>query len=329
MSKVLFISHRHADERIATVLNEQLQSWQLERGEIFQSSDAQGGAHIGGVLSHELLGALSEARLVLLVYTVADSDWSYCMWECGAAMQSTTTPTKVIVLRMTDESPAVLRDLVSIRASVDVDIKRFVYQFFREKDWVREGQAFNSKISDAVLDDYAKKLHAALLQVTPKLKAHVKRRWDVFSLKFDSLTVQKIIASHEGGKEISEDTVKLIQNRGRVAYDFGQALLHFGYEANVPNLTLSHLVQRWRDEQGANPQNDRSLDWGEELCAEVLRALRDVPAKPCWALVHSHMFPGWWLYPVVANERIDADGSVELDVHMYRVPGDLPARVGQ
>ena len=71
MPRVLFISHRHADERIATLLNEQLQSWQLGKDEIFQSSDAQGGAGIGGVLNQELLGALGEARLVFLVYTVA------------------------------------------------------------------------------------------------------------------------------------------------------------------------------------------------------------------------------------------------------------------
>jgi hypothetical protein len=210
-------------------LNEQLQSWQLGKDEIFQSSDAQGGAGIGGVLNQEFLGALSEARLVLLVYTVADADWSYCMWECGAAMRSSETPTKIIVLRMTEDNPTVLRELVSVRTSVDSDVKRFVYQFFKEKDWTREGQAFNAKIADAILDEYAKKLQAALREVTPKLKAQLKRRWDVFSLRFDAGSVQEIISSHESSKEISVDTIKLIQKDAAVAYDFGQALLHFGY----------------------------------------------------------------------------------------------------
>ena len=327
MARIVFISHRHADERIATVLNEQLQSWQLGKDEIFQSSDAQGGAGIGGVLNQELLGALGEARLVLLVYTVADADWSYCMWECGVAMRSSETPTKIIVLRMTEDNPAVLRELVSVRTSVESDVKRFVYQFFKEKDWTREGQAFNAKIADAVLDEYAKKLQAALREVTPKLKAQLKRRWDVFSLRFDAVSVQKIISSHESSKEISVDTIKLIQKNAAVAYDFGQALLHFGYDSNVRDLTLANLVQRWRDEQGATPENVMSFDWADELCAELLRALRDVPAKPSWALMNSQMFPGWSLYPIVANERIEHDGSIEFDIHLYRVPGALPARV--
>jgi hypothetical protein len=33
-----------------------------------------------------LLRALGEARLVLLVFTKADADWSYCLYECGVAI---------------------------------------------------------------------------------------------------------------------------------------------------------------------------------------------------------------------------------------------------
>ena len=43
------------------------------------------------------------------------------------------TPTKIIVLRMTEDNPAVLRELVSVRTSVESDVKRFVYQFFRKR----------------------------------------------------------------------------------------------------------------------------------------------------------------------------------------------------
>jgi len=119
---------------------------------------------------------------------------------------------------------------------------------------------------------------------------------------------------------------KLIQENGMIVYDFGQALLHFGYVPSVRGLTLAQLVGQWRDGQDQATLTATSLDWAVELCAELLRALRDVPAQPSWALFRSQMFPDWWLYPVVSSARIEADGSIEFDVNMYRVPGVLPAR---
>ena len=79
-------------------------------------------------MNKELLGALSEVRLVLLVYTVADADWSYCMWECGVAVDPTQgdTPTRIVVFRATEDVPNVLQDLVSVRTSNEHDIKSFV-----------------------------------------------------------------------------------------------------------------------------------------------------------------------------------------------------------
>lgn len=329
MSRVVFISHRHADEPIASVLNRHLQKWHLRQDEIFQSSNVGGGARFGGQLHKELLGALSEARLVLLVYTVADADWSYCMWECGVAVDPNQgeTPTRIISFRLTEDVPQVLQDLVSVRTSDEHDIKRFVQQFFREKGWVKEDDAFFAGVSDDALDDYARELYSDLLKVTPKLKAEEKRRWDLFTLSYDASSVLEIIQSHQDKTAIGEATIDLIQRKGKVVNDFGQALLHFGYVAKMRDLAFSQLIQRWREEMVDKKDDTAPRDWINEICAELLRAIRSTPAKPHWALMLSRLSPDWWFYPVVNHQRIKADGSMEFDVHLYRLPGTLPPKI--
>jgi hypothetical protein len=136
-------------------------------------------------------------------------------------------------------------------------------------------------------------------------------------LRFEALSVQRILA--ESQKD-HDDAVNLIQREGKVVYDFGQALLHFGYDANVRDLTLSHLTERWCGQVGA----DSPRDWIAELGAELLRAFKNMPAKPSWALMLSQLYLDWWFYPLVNTERIGADGSIEIDIHMYRLPGTLP-----
>jgi hypothetical protein len=327
--RLLFISHRHADEPLASVLNLHLQKWQVSRDEIFQSSNAEGGARFGRQLNKELLLALGEARLVFLIYTIADADWSYCMWECGVAtdpMQG-DTPTRIIVLRTTEDVPPVLKDLASVQATDQREVRKFVQQFFQEKDWVRREGAFNPKVSDQVLDDYATALHADLMKHVPKTKAEERRRWDMFTLMFSSTAVEEILRSHVAHESMSEHTRDLILGRGEVVYDFGQALVHFGYDSATRGLSLSDLFTRWLEDAAKKPQEAAPRRWIEELCHELLRAIRKNPAKPSWAMTTSSLHPGWWFYPIVNHQRIKADGSMEFEIYMYRVPGELPPQV--
>jgi hypothetical protein len=329
MPRLVFISHRHADVPLATVLNNHLQKWQVGREEIFQSSNADGGAHLGGQLNKELLQALSDARIVLLIYTIADADWSYCMWECGVATdpRQGDSPTRIVVFRTTEDVPPVLRDLVSVRTSDERDVRRFVQQFFTEKGWIKDNDAFNARVSDKVLDEYARALYTDLIEVTPKTRAEERRRWDVFTLMFTAGTLQEILQSHIGKQDMSEETRNLILNRGQVVYDFGQALMHFGYVAGTRGLNLMNLIQRWSEEVANEPDEATPRDWINELCEEMLRAARNTPAKPTWAVMLSRLFPAWWFLPIVNHQRIKVDGSTEFDIYMYRLPGQLPSKV--
>src|SRR5688572_9013004 len=81
----VFISHRHPDAKIADVLRIFIRDRSGGRVGIFQSSAPGEGPRIGHELNAELIGNLHQSCLVILLYTTADQDWSYCMWEVGAA----------------------------------------------------------------------------------------------------------------------------------------------------------------------------------------------------------------------------------------------------
>jgi hypothetical protein len=92
------------------------------------------------------------------------------------------------------------------------------------------------------------------------------------------------------------------------------------------DLALSQLIQRWREEVG-DEVDDTTHDWINELCEELLRAIRNTPAKPRWALMPSRLAPGWWFYPIVNHQKIKGDGSMEFEVYLYRLPGALPPKL--
>jgi hypothetical protein len=77
---LLFISHRHSDARIASVLKNWIENRALGNIAVFQSSSVGAAPRIGANLNSQLLDNLALAQSVVLVYTTSDQNWSYCMW---------------------------------------------------------------------------------------------------------------------------------------------------------------------------------------------------------------------------------------------------------
>src|SRR5436190_15481127 len=83
---LVFISHRHADRRIADRLRKFIREKTGNSVEVHQSSSADAQApRIGHNLKGDLLSALGKSDLLVLIYTGNDRGWDYCMWECGVA----------------------------------------------------------------------------------------------------------------------------------------------------------------------------------------------------------------------------------------------------
>jgi hypothetical protein len=100
---LLFISHKHVDHEVATALADFIKDHTGAQVRIHVSSnpDYQGPA-AGRVINQALRETLWQTEALILVYTSADQDWSYCLWECGVATNR-GRPENIIVLQCGDE----------------------------------------------------------------------------------------------------------------------------------------------------------------------------------------------------------------------------------
>src|SRR5437773_1336560 len=86
---LIFISHKTTDSKIATVIAKFIRDRTQGAVDIFLSSNwTFDGPRFGPGLNKELMTKLWKSDMVIFVYTSADQDWSYCLWECGVASDS-------------------------------------------------------------------------------------------------------------------------------------------------------------------------------------------------------------------------------------------------
>lgn len=318
----IFISHRHTDRQIADVISNHLQLWGIGENAIYQFSAATGtSSGIGEYLTQHLRDALHRANIVILVYTFADHDWSYCMWECGVATDPQLLSTRIVVFQTTADIPTVFADQIRIRINQQ-DIFSFTRQFHTEQGFFPGEPAFAPNVNEGILRQkstaFYNDLNSVIPERQPAEQPQQRYRWDCFKLKLNLDSLRKI--NHP---EASQDTkINIIQQESKVTWDFGEALKHFGYVPGVLGLTFSQLVIRWKETTSL--RENIPQEWIAELCEEMLRAIQDKPAVPTWELMKSNHYPDWWFYPVVNHAIISPDGSIEFQIYMYRFPGSLP-----
>ena len=87
---VVFISHKHSDSPIAETIAKFVKNKSAGNARVHLSSSPDfEGPRFGQPINTELKHALGESDLVILVYTDEREDWSWCMWECGVAVDPT------------------------------------------------------------------------------------------------------------------------------------------------------------------------------------------------------------------------------------------------
>ena len=129
----LFISHKHSDTRIARVLAEFIEARSNGgvRVHLSSSPDFQG-PKFAASLNAQLREALWKTDVLILVYTSADADWQYCMWECGVATHVHSAETNIVVFQCGHEVPAPFRDVLRVDARSHDDLRRFTDQFVHD-----------------------------------------------------------------------------------------------------------------------------------------------------------------------------------------------------
>lgn len=184
--RMIFLSHRFADKRIADVVRRHLGLWGFDT-QCYQASAPGLGPKAGEFITLDIKEALYEAKLVILIYILTDYDWSFCMWECGLATHPTKTDTRTIVLQCNpNDTPRIFANQLLIEASEE-GIHNFTIQFFREEGFFPGRPALRPDITDAVVADYSHAFYAELIASIPPGQHEERYRWDYIILHYRSL----------------------------------------------------------------------------------------------------------------------------------------------
>ncbi len=306
MAIKIFISHRHADKKIADVFTKHLTYWGLARKEIFQSSAAGQGAEIGRSLTDQLKKAVHESKVVFLIYTFKEADWSYCMWEAGLA--EGVESTNIIVIQCKPETPKLFRDKVNVKLEEE-GIRAFVKDFHTRADFFPGQPAYKPDLDEQALKKRSGDLYKELVEVIPHGGHEPRYRWDYLVLQLSADAIKRL---KEGDYDQSVDIVK---KEGIVIDAWGEALKHFGFDSGEPGLHFGILALRWKENYGEEPDT-----WIEQLCAEIKRVAENRSAECNWDKMRSIFHKDWYFYPILNLAHIHPDGGMDLDIYLYRVP---------
>jgi hypothetical protein len=320
--KQLFISHRHADEKLATTIKNHLVNWCAGDIEIFQSSDPQRGPEIGRDLARTIENRLAKSEVVLLVYTFADADWGYCMWEVGVATDPATSRTRVVVFQCTEDPPKALQHLVRVMIT-EKEIFKFATQFHKDSDFFPGRPACAPDLPEDALKTRGKDLCKELEKEIPAGKYQERPRWDRLTLWLSRDHVlgvrkeesyQRAVSAIEGNIWVKAQGEKV----------FGDVTKHFKIDALTEDMRFSELVRSWKEwakeQKEENAGEEIPEEWIAELYAEMWRAICNKPAEPNWKYLRSARPGHLWFLPVVNHVRIFPDQAMEFDIFLYRMP---------
>jgi hypothetical protein len=316
----VFISHRHKDKKMAEVLKKTVKNWTAGQAQVFQSSDEGSSYLVGESITEALQKALDKANVVLLLYTIPDADWSYCLWECGVATNPKSFDTRVVVFQCLDDAPAPYKEKHRIRIT-QPDIRKFAFAFHRdEKFFPGLNRAFASAevLSDDIVRSRGDQLYQSLRELIPDEKHEEVRRWHYLQLALDQEFVQEI-KKQKNEKVAREKAYELIEANGRVAAASPGALPHFGIADMQPDLQFNDLFNRWKEVAADWPGSPEDVNWFEYLCDEMARAIKNIPAKEATTPLKSVAEQGTWYLPVINRVRKDSE-KWDFYVELYRLP---------
>ena len=309
---LLFISHRHADSRIADVIREFVVSRSGGRVEVFQSSSAEArGPMIGENLNQQLVRNLWQANMVILVYTAEDEDWAYCMWECGVALQPETPQTRIIVFQAGNRPPPVFASEVRVNIRDFTTIENFTNDFLTNKDFFPryEGPITRFRRNDRNVKAAAQEFGDELQMVLPppppnggeELLPYPFMRLELSSDQVDAIVKDPTLAA---ARDVVLDA--------RVADADREARRIFGRMNMPPHATFGSLVDGW-----TRRYPEEETKWLDALATQMTDAAQGLFPTLRWELMRPvDESDGTWYAPVVNRVRgNDALHATQFDVY--------------
>ncbi len=273
----LFISHKHVDHKIANVLAEFVRERSLGRVKVHLSSDPNfEGPKIGKNLNDQLKLALRQANAVVLLYTSADQDWSYCMWECGVALDPEMEDTNILVLQCGNDVPGPFADQVRINARRRDDILRFAQMFLTEPKFFPgfDESVATFQANDPQITKAADELFSNIQTVLPPLEEEPTEEWPAWpyikvELRLDQVDYLRNLDPRAQKDWMTEELPKL----GTVAESDGRVQELFGKAKFPINLPLNQLLTYW-----VHGHPNLAKDWFDGLCNQLtVAALGEFP----------------------------------------------------
>ncbi len=305
----VFLSHRQDDVAIADIIRKHLYKWGFDQ-KVFQSTSPGHGVSPGDEINPAIKDALRQAKLIILIYTQFDEDWSYCIWECGLATDLNTVKNKIVIFKFTNKEPKPYGANLMVNIN-RAELKNFVLHLLKVDHFLPGISAKKPTISDEMINTYVDDLFRELEPIKITGETEKRYRWDYFTIEICSSDISDIMKKKESDASVEELTAVC-----RITDYFGEALKHFGYLNLEDEITLEKLINRWRDKTSGRSFIDDS--WVNEIKAEIYRAIENSPANPEWKSFNSVHYSDLWFYPVLHLARIRSNGSMEFIVYCYR-----------
>lgn len=319
---LIFISHRHKDKKIADVFRAAIVDWTSGRVKVTQSSAAGTALVIGDKLEDSIRKAIAGSNIVLLIYTGADADWSWCMYECGLSLDPNSEDTRIVIFQCTEDVPDPLRERVAMKMSDEESIKQFVIDFHSKKGFFpRYDKALFPDISSSpdLIEQRSQELLMKLREEISDIPPKVIPRWGHLTLALN-LEQLKDVKNAKDFDDAFEHAKQLIAEECVVKSHSGNALENFNTTGADKDIKFSELIGRW-NEKSRYPH----LDWRSELYKEMTRVMRDNLSEPV-SIPFDSIKPesGAWYLPIVNRVRVlPVEGTMEFDVFLYGVRPDI------
>jgi len=274
---LLFISHKHTDHTIAKVIADFIKDEARNEVDVHLSSDPEyQGPRFGPNLNDQLRKILWKTDALILVYTSAEGeDWSYCMWECGAAAHPDSPNTTLIVFQCWRDVPKPFADDLRVNARGLDDMKKFTKQLLTNADFFpRLGGALAPRVEQDTINKAAKRLHDNLRAVLPDPDDGAIQQWPTWPYLRIELPMAQIDAI-KGAPEGERRAIacQLVTDHGVVVEGGERTAELFGLANLSPRHSLKELVRTWSEKTpGIEPV------WFHSCCEQIAAsALRQFP----------------------------------------------------
>ena len=275
---LFFISHKHTDALTASAVKAWVERWSQKRVAVFQSSAMGEGLRIGEELNAALFEKLHRASVIFLIYTTADQDWSYCMWECGVSMG---TQTRVIVLQCARDRPLPFSGRVRVELGSDKSVHDFVRDFLTIPDFFHSGEAVAPHFEKTDIEKAAKDFLASVRPTLPDFEWQGSQEWPALPFLRLELDLDEAtrIKETDGGERPGRCREALEHACIVRMIDWVAASL-FGFVQVANERPFASLLKSWREKTPVD-----NADWIDIMARQMSEAICDQFPPYEWKLM--------------------------------------------